>query len=992
MKKTLSLRTQLFGLMALLVFLQSLSLICALFVSRVFFMLDAEAFRLFNSITNNRVQSYNASAGQLVGNMAKQSGALSLAINEIASLAGVPPSEIYLDDELYLQASTAGAEALLDILRTNTVSGAFFIINASNANKADYNAYSAVYIRNSAPVGASKDTSNYLLEIGPIAVSQRFGITTSVNWNLDLDLADLQTERNNFYTQPMQAALQQKRAEMERYGYWSSPVDIFGDGQRDVVFSLPLLDRDGVPYGVLGFEISLPLFNQYYLPNTDLPYRNSFYTITSVDGDTADLRWFIPSSPVSQVYLNQGDKLHLERLSGAELYRTQIQGLGGMYCAVQPLQLYSRNSPFYDESWSLISFVPRPVLHETSQGVRGTLILSIALTTVLAFAAIFVLVFITTRKIEGLSSYVQSLTPYMDIHFAPTKIREIDELTAAVERLNKSVVNASKTTSKILELTLLPIGGYEISDDMNQVILTEYVYKLLQLDASRQISKAEWEEIHSRLIAHPAQAYEKIYQCQVGKGETKWLRILETATDTGKVGVILDVSKDIEEHRRLAHELDYDALTRLLNRTAFKREAHLQIKNEPGKIGAMIFSDLDNLKCINDTFGHDMGDRLIMRAGEMFRSFERYGGIVSRISGDEFAIYMHGFRSQAEAKELIYRQYRENLDYSLKTPDGSDRKIRYSSGIAFYPEDSDNVTDLLKLADFAMYEAKHICKGEVYEFNRESYQTKSYLLENREAINRLLDEELIYFVFQPIVDLRTGRIFAYEALMRPLLDNFKSPLEILSVAEAQSKLGQLERLVMFKAFAYAQEHLEELRDAKLFVNSIPSQVLTDEDFAGLGARFSDVFGKIVVEITEAENDAPALLNQKVQLVRKNNMGGLAIDDFGSGYSNEIRIISINPDIVKIDMELVSNIDTNEDKRVLVENLTSFCRLKGILTVAEGVERREELEMFVRLGIDYAQGYYVQRPQAALLPIPEQIAAEIRALHETAGTPPREQNS
>lgn len=979
MKTTVSLRVQISGLMTLLVLLQSLSLLTALFLSRVFTKLDEEAFRLLNNTATVRMQAYNNTIGELVGNMVGEAVTLNRRLQDLALQGEVNASRLHMKNDVFDEVVTLAADSVISILKNNSVTGAYVVFAGSNTSKADSQAHSAVYIRNSAPNRSKSDNSNYLLEVGPIMLSQQNQIPASVNWDLDVYMEE--DEDHSYYTQPLWASKQHARAEMERYGFWSPPIPVLNSVQPTVSYSLPLIDEAGEAYAVLGVEISLAHFNQNYLPNTDLPYPNSFYIIAPVRDGVLDLSWYIPSGPLAQVHLVNEKRLALEQTQDDSTFATALNVLGEMYCSVYSLAMYSKNSPFYDESWSLVCFVPQDMLHQSSADVRSTLNMSIGLTTAVSFVCLSLLMYFTTRKISGLSKYVKSLSPYQEIHFTHTGIWEIDELTAAVEMVNKSAISASKTTSKILELTLLPIGGFEISTENNHVVLTEYIYTLLGLEPGIVVTQAQWAHHYAEITKHAAEGYENIYRF-TGEQDApvKWLRILETKTDTGKIGVILDVSKDIEEHRRLANELDYDQLTHLYNRVAFKREATAKIQAMPEKMGAMIFADLDNLKYVNDNFGHDMGDRLIIRAGEMFREFERHGGVVSRISGDEFAIFLHGFSSKEEIRDCIDKQFKKNQYYDLIMPDGESNKIRSSSGIAWYPDDSDNITDLLKLSDFAMYEAKHSRKGSLFEFSHESYTKNAYLLENREAINRLLDEKLIRFAFQPIVDLRTGEVFAYEALMRPLLENFKSPFEILSVAAAQSKLGQLERLVMLSAFQHMDENKQLPGDTRIFINSIPSQILSDEDHLLLERKYAHLFERVVVEITEAESDSPQRMESKLAFIRNNGMR-IAIDDFGSGYSNEVRILSMSPDIVKVDIALISGIDQDADKQKLVENLLSFCHSKGIMLVAEGVERAEELQTVIRLGMDYVQGYYIAKPHFDFLPIPASMQEEICLLQE-----------
>lgn len=980
MKKALSLRTQLFGLMLLLVVLQSIALVVALSISQVFYMLDAEALRLLESTNANQVESYNMNVGQLVSSMAGEVEDLEARLYKLASGGNIDVEEIYLNDELYLEASMCAAQTVLGVLEKNTVSGAFVILNGANGNKTDPMAHSAVYIRDSAPTRKVKDDGNYLLEYGPTHLPRELGIATSIGWELHFTLT---SELGIYapYSKPIEAARTIQGAETERYGYWNPPVDAFGDGHTGVMFTLPLRNSNGEPYGVVGIDISLTLFNQHYLPNNELPYENSFLAIVPEVEDKIGLDWFIPSNPIAHAYLGQSSELSIQTEKNSNLYRTEIAGLGEMYCSSDELNIYSKNSPFVDERWHLISMVPQTVLHETSRSVRGVLISSIAITTVISALAIFFLLHITTRKIVGLSSHIQSISGLNNnFHFERTGIREIDELTTAVETLNTSVISASKTTSKILELTLLPIGGYELMNGNSHVTLTEYVYELLDIQPGTPVTRAQWDQYYQSLTQELAKGYEDVYDVTCpGKG-TKWLRIYQAPTPNGIVGVIQDVSDEVEEHRRLAKELDYDPMTRLLNRGAFKRLADNRLQAEPNKVGAVIFADLDNLKYINDTYGHNCGDVLIERAGEMFRAFEQYGGIVSRISGDEFAIFLHGFREKEEIRECIRMLNPYFSTYSIELPSGVAQKVRYSTGVAYYPDDGDNIMELMKRSDFAMYEAKSSQRGSLYEFNATAYQNKMYLLENREAINRLLDEELIQFAFQPIVDVRTGQIFAYEALMRPLLNTLHSPLEILKVAAAQSKLAQLERLVIMKAFRCAFEEQETLGDIKLFVNSIPNYVLCDEDHDFLVQNYSRVFKNIVVEITEEENGLNHQMEKKAKFIADNGLG-LAVDDYGAGYANEVRVLAMNPQIIKIDMELVSGISKSVDKQFLVSNLISFCHAKGIKLVAEGVENSEDLAKLVRLGVDYVQGYYIRRPQFSFSSIPEDIVAELLDLQK-----------
>lgn len=962
MKKSQSLRTKIFVLMSLLVALQSIALVTALISSRVFFALDAEAFRLFESTIESRTQNFNNRVEVLMTNTLGEverfnQAAIDAAIQHRASL-----HYTHLDEDFFGELNNMAADTLFALLKNNNITGAYVVFNDTKGME-NLNLHPALYIRNAAPDLASENTSQYFMEIGPISLSQKHRMALSSNWDTAMFVDN--GSAGSFYYKPIEAATQYPDSQQALYGYWATPSSLLKDGNKVVTYSLPLLDKRGKPFGVIGVEISFSHFTQRYLPNVDIPYQTGFYALAGSHGETIDLSWFIPSGPLAQVYLKKGEILPLKEVSGTELWETKLGGLGGMYCSIQNTHLYSKHSPFYGSGWKLIGFVSKETLHTTSREVQSILLGSILLTTALAFVAIFVLTYLSTRKIASLSKYVKGISPYQEIHFKPTYLREIDELTAEVEKLNKSVMNSVKTTGKIMELTSMPLGCFEQTPDNPYVAVTDYITDLLGLPRGSLISQKEWNDYFDCITAEPSEEYANVFYYHHPNTKLNlWLRISEAYMDTRRVGTVMDVTEDIEANLRLSKELDHDALTKLDNRIAFNRKVRTMLKNQPDKIGAMIFIDLDNLKYVNDTYGHDVGDQYLIRAGQMFGLFRSYDGIVSRISGDEFAIYLHGYESKEGLLQLVSHLLYENRNTAITLPIGKEQQVRYSGGIAWYPEDSDHVAELLKLSDFAMYEAKHQRKGTLVQFDRESYLKNAYLLENRETINKLIDEEMVRFAFQPIVELSTGEVYGYEALMRPTHEGFFSPLEVLRVATAQFKLNQLECMVMRKVMRYIYQNREEFGKKKVFVNSIPNQQLSADDLAYIQREYSAIFPNIVIEFIENENIIPDVVRSKVANLRQYGFS-IAIDDFGAGFSNEFQVLSLNPDIIKIDMEIIQGIDTDANKQHFLENILSFSRGRGIKVVAEGVETEPELAYLRKQKVDFVQGYLLGRPEFEL---------------------------
>lgn len=977
MGKKASLRTQIFILMSIIVIIQSTVFYLSLNISGVYEKLDMEAVRLFRSSTKEKSSEIEKNIGILIKNIEYTTEDFTNMLQDLSLDTDIPMDDFYLYDDICEYVCVSSSIYLTNFLTNNNVTGAFMVLNGSNSNKDDPNSYNTIYIRNSSP--NTQTTSSLLLEIGHVEISRRLKIPTSINWKLDFNHNKQDKDLYNYYNMPMKAAKNFKNSEIIRYGYWAKPVDLFNENQTIITYTLPILDENGDFHGVVGFEISLQYFVQNYLYSKNPPYDNSFVAITSISDFVMDLSFVIPGDPISKVYLQQEQKKALNKTNYEEFFSTNFDDLGNMYCYPLDIKMYSENSSFIDDVWTLVGFVPENTLHSTSNNIKYIMMTNIVLTTLFSSLAIFALTHFFTRKITGLSSYINTLSPENEIDFENTGLLEIDELVTALQNLNKKVIESSKKAERILSLSLLPIGGFEIQDGSDYVLLTNYIYELLKLDKNKIIRKDEWQEIYTRLCAKPLKNHENIYPFN-NNGQEKWLRIVTADTDTGVTGIILDVTKDINENQRLSYEVKYDSLTKLYKRDYFKKKVNEKINSQPHLIGAMMFSDLDNLKYVNDSYGHLTGDELLKKAGDMFKKYIPYGAIVSRISGDEFAIYIHGYNSKEEIRNIYSKIYLENENSYIISPDGYKQKIRYSTGVAWYPFDSDNMSDLIKLADYAMYEVKHTQKGIIREFDKRTYEKNSYLLKNREALNTLLENEMIRFAFQPIVDIKTGQIFAYEALMRSTHSEIKSPLEIINLAKTQSKLKELENLTFKKSLEYVQNNIDKLNDKKIFINSIANQNLSNYVDKFIIQNYKDIFPNIVVEITEAESNDPRLMNEKINDIRSKGMQ-IAIDDFGSGYSNELRILSINPDIVKIDMALIQGIHENEDKKNLVKNLIDFCHSKNIRLIAEGVEVVEDLKTLIALNMDYVQGYYLAKPEFEFKDITEKQKKEILDINE-----------
>jgi diguanylate cyclase (GGDEF)-like protein len=426
-----------------------------------------------------------------------------------------------------------------------------------------------------------------------------------------------------------------------------------------------------------------------------------------------------------------------------------------------------------------------------------------------------------------------------------------------------------------------------------------------------------------------------------------------------------EMTQQLRQRRnRMEYLSKHDSDTGLLNRNFFMRGVYDLINARPNEVGALLCSGLDNLKHINDSLGRETGDKYIRQAARIFRVFERSGGLAARLSGDEFALYLHGFDSAELAFEKVQTFVKEQLNRQLFTIGGFSHKFRASIGVALYPQDTRFADELIKFAAYAMYEVKRQNRGGIDRFDSDAYSKSRGFFSKQVALETLLDEKQIYFAFQPIIDMRDGSVFGYEALMRAKLPEFPSPLDILSVAGSQAKLFPLERLTYEVLFGWMDENLNALNGKKVFFNIISDHFLNETEMRHIHPEYERIIPNLVFEILENSVEDGDLIGN-ITAFREKFGAMIALDDYGVGHSNHYRLLNLETDIVKIDRFFIADIHRNADKRTLMEDIAAFCYSKDIKILAEGVETPEELQVCMQLGVDYAQGFYFDRPSAAL---------------------------
>lgn len=902
--------------------------------------------------------------------------------------------ELIKSPEMSMEVLNYVSEDIIYLLRKNSVTGAFIILDNGEvtrdfAHEKDNLKY-GLYIRDLDPKYNSNDTSDLLLERAPASITKKLGIAMDSQWNATFDFNNKSSENTyHYFYKPFQAALEYPGTEYSDLGYWSTPFYLSDDDVKIITYSVPLVYNDGTVYGVLGIELTTDYLKKLLPYNEISQGKEGSYLLAIDQNEDKNFKTVISSGPVYKTIFGEKDKIYFdsEAVYGS-CYKTEKSRRNHdiPYGCIQYFKLYNSNTPFEQNTWALIGIVEGKNLFQFSEDVQTSVITALFFSLIGGIVVVFFVSKWFTKPIIALVEKVKKSNPRLPVKFEKINIVEIDELAAAIEALSKDVADSSSKLSQIIEMTSASIGAFEYQYTSNQVFYTKKFFYVLGLEKEEDdkvyIDKKIFQEKMNTLeeFIDNTDSVETVetsslllYKLSELFGRPYWVR-LKLVRDTQRIlGVAEDVTSEIEEKKKIEYERDYDLLTNLLNRRAFHSILKMKF-NMPKhlKTAAFIMMDLDNLKFINDTYGHDYGDQYIRLTADLLKKYTPAHAVLSRMSGDEFNILIYGYDTKDEIREIIDIVKEGIRETIFPLPDNATFRVRASAGVAWYPDDSLYYEELIRYADFAMYQIKNTIKGEFSEFDLASYEKDSYLLHNKEELNKFIDGKLVEYHFQPIVDAKTGEIFAFEALMRSKLQTLKSPLEILNLAKSQSKLYQIEKLTWFQSLYDFTKFKDINPNYHIFINSIANQELSQKDIALIESMYPDYLHRIVLELTEEEKLNHEFTKHKQEIMKKWK-AGIALDDFGTGYNGEALLLTLQPQFIKIDISIVKNIDKDINRQKLLQNLTSYAAERHIKVIAEGVETEEELAKLIQYKVDYVQGYCIGVPH----PVPREISPRIK---------------
>jgi len=471
----------------------------------------------------------------------------------------------------------------------------------------------------------------------------------------------------------------------------------------------------------------------------------------------------------------------------------------------------------------------------------------------------------------------------------------------------------------------------------------------------------------------------------------------ERGVCVGYRGIVQDVTERVAAEDRIRHLANFDTLTGLPNRhqLIWRAEKALEQARRMQHEFALLLIDLDRFKVVNDTLGHGSGDELLRQVAERLRGCVRHtdqvldgalesaGGrshraleAIGRLGGDEFVALLPELAHESDAVRVAQRVLEVMREPIVVG--GQECFVSASIGIAMYPRDGDNVVDLLRNADVAMYSVKGAGRNDAAIYSPALAGTAHDKLELEAALHKALERGELVLHYQPQVEVRNRQVTAVEALMRWRRDGrLVPPVEFIPLAEETGLIVPMSEWALHEAARQVRAWREEIgRDITVAVN-LPSRMFGRSDLVD---RIHEALNLHAVppsalrlEITENRlmEDYQAVTPT---LLRLNEIGvEIAIDDFGTGYSSLAYLSTLPIAELKIDRSFIRDLGITAQSPAIVQAIVALARALGLRVVAEGVEHLRQQQQLIRLGCSLMQGYMYCRPVP-----PQDLAAELLA--------------
>lgn len=572
---------------------------------------------------------------------------------------------------------------------------------------------------------------------------------------------------------------------------------------------------------------------------------------------------------------------------------------------------------------------------------------------------------------------------FYDKEHNPIKAMGIfQDLTEQIEYEN-TILRKDKDLGSVQRLA--KIGSWRIDIESNVLEWSDETYRIFGIPKETPLTYGTFlKSIHPDDLEKVNNAWQAAlrgnnYEIEhriLVDGEVRWVKEharLESDTFgelSSGIGMVQDITEQKLYQERLETLANYDSLTGLASRAfliSYLQSSIEHAKRNKTQIALLMF-DLDRFKDINDSYGHAAGDELLCHIANHFSSRLREGDLVSRIGGDEFAIVLENLSHPEDAGRLA-KEMINNLALEYKLSAGALIHVGISVGIALYPDNGHNASDLLQHSDAALYKSKADGRGTYSYYTDELTNLARHRIECENDLRHAIENNEFEVYYQPQVHILSGRILGAEALVRwnHPLRGLVPPNEFIPIAEELGLISSIGEWVLNETCRQGKIWLDRGHRLTLAVNvsahqiryqNIPLVVENALKHSGYTAS------RLELELTESslmqrEEEVVEMLH----LLRAKGIR-LAIDDFGTGYSSLSYLKRFPIDVLKIDKSFVDDIPYDKDDMAIVSAIIAMGQALGFQILAEGVEREDQLEFLKARGCTMYQGYLKSKPAPA----------------------------
>ncbi|MDE5563918.1 MAG: GGDEF domain-containing protein, partial [Oscillospiraceae bacterium] len=439
---------------------------------------------------------------------------------------------------------------------------------------------------------------------------------------------------------------------MKELGYWSNFSSLTHNSAGSIKYTVPLIAEDGTVYGVLGIGLTEKsvLAN---LPANDFISESACYVLCRRKSlDDAFEICMHSGIAFNRLIGTETELCVLEQLD-SNVYDFDLPSHISSVGSIQYMNLYNSNSVHSPEDWAIISVAERADVLQVFTNLISMLLLAALISVAVSVLVVFISSSMFVKPISAVIDTMNAKQEYTKvIQFRPTNIYELDKLTDAIMQLQKNAQDFSSQVSKMLRIANVGLCTFMYDPMDDSMFVGQSMLKLLHLSEEQEgdivisrelflenIIAPETKDVITKCLAKRLEiaettGFSKEYSIAHEHNAVTWMRLSVVGSQNKMIGVLQDITGAVLEKQRIEYERDYDSTTGLLNRHAYYRKVSALFSDpEQLKVTAFIMIDLDNLKYVNDTYGHDFGDDYIRTAATMLKSFEAYHGIVARLSG-----------------------------------------------------------------------------------------------------------------------------------------------------------------------------------------------------------------------------------------------------------------------------------------------------------------------------------------------------------------------